>query len=229
MSHIQIIKSITGAPDIISFNEIRKSICFESSQYFIRYLTDLYADLLTRLPKQEQLSAKTAMPTGITKQIFWEYFDIQKFICEKVFNSLDKENKGQLSKNDFVNGMSQLYNGDFEDTLNFIFSIYDFNNDGKINKVDVKLLLSYLPLKERNFEEQMKSLKELDKILDLTFIDGKEELTLQEYKNVITQSKSDSYLQLLLYLYNHKPFTVPFSGLLTTPSCSPSTENHKYS
>ena len=103
------------------------------------------------------------MPTGITKKIFWEYFDIQKFICEKVFNALDKENKGQLSKNDFVNGLYQLYNGDFEDTLNFIFSIYDFNSDGKINKVDVKLLLSYLPLKEKNFEEQMKSLKELDK------------------------------------------------------------------
>ena len=55
MSHIQIIKSIPDTPDIISFDEIRKSIFFESSQYFLRYLTDLFTDLITRLPKQEQL------------------------------------------------------------------------------------------------------------------------------------------------------------------------------
>ena len=80
MSHIQIIKSIPDTPDIISFDEIRKSIFF---RIFAVLLTDLFTDLITRLPKQEQLTAKTPMPTGITKKIFWEYFDIQKFICEK--------------------------------------------------------------------------------------------------------------------------------------------------
>ena len=58
---------------------------FESSQYFLRYLTDLFTDLITRLPKQEQLTAKTPMPNEITKKIFWEYFDIQKFIKGNIF------------------------------------------------------------------------------------------------------------------------------------------------
>ena len=206
MSHI--INSSSNSNELISFEEIRNSICFESNQYFVRYLTDMYAELSLRIPTQEQVGPKGTVPTGITKIIFWEFLDIQKFICEKVFNALDKENKGQLTKNEFVNGLNSLYLGDFEETANFIFSIYDFNNDRKINKADVKLLLSYLPLKESAFEEQMKSLKELDDILDKTFIEGKEELTLPEYKKVITQFKSDSYLQLLLYLYNHKPFTI---------------------
>ena len=53
MSHIQIIKSIPDTPDIISFDEIRKSIFFESSQYFLRYLTDLFTDLcLTKNPEK---------------------------------------------------------------------------------------------------------------------------------------------------------------------------------
>lgn len=206
MSHI--INSSSNSNELISFEEIRNSICFESNQYFVRYLTDMYAELSLRIPTQEQVGPKGTVPTGITRIIFWEFLDIQKFICEKVFNALDKENKGQLTKNEFVNGLNSLYLGDFEETANFIFSIYDFNNDRKINKADVKLLLSYLPLKESAFEEQMKSLKELDDILDKTFIEGKEELTLPEYKKVITQFKSDSYLQLLLYLYNHKPFTI---------------------
>ena len=159
MSHI--INSSSNSNELISFEEIRNSICFESNQYFVRYLTDMYAELSLRIPTQEQVGPKGTVPTGITRIIFWEFLDIQKFICEKVFNALDKENKGQLTKNEFVNGLNSLYLGDFEETANFIFSIYDFNNDRKINKADVKLLLSYLPLKESAFEEQMKSLKEL--------------------------------------------------------------------
>ena len=78
-----------------------KSIFFESSQYFLRYLTDLFTDLITRLPKQEQLTSKTPMPTGITKQIFWEYFDIQKFICEKIKISQEQFSQCMRGKRKF--------------------------------------------------------------------------------------------------------------------------------
>ena len=36
--------------------------------------------------------------------------------------------------------------GDFESTLEIIFNTMDFDKDGLINREDVKVLLSYLPL-----------------------------------------------------------------------------------
>ena len=41
----------------------------------------------------------------------------------------------------------RLYFGNFDDTAEVIFNLYDFDQDGFIIKEDIKLLLSFLPLK----------------------------------------------------------------------------------
>ena len=43
--------------------------------------------------------------------------------------------------------MIRLYTGNFEEHINFIFEFYDFDKDGKITSEDVRIVLSYIPLK----------------------------------------------------------------------------------
>jgi len=42
--------------------------------------------------------------------------------------------------------MINLYTGNVEQLINFIFDFYDFDKDGKICKEDVRIVLSYIPL-----------------------------------------------------------------------------------
>ena len=89
--------------------------------------------------------------------------------------------------------MIKIFLGNFEETAQMIFSIYDFDKDGVIRKSDVKLLLSYLPIKskdETNHKHQMESLEELDEILLETF-GNKETLQLEEFLKFLEQFKDD--------------------------------------
>lgn len=46
--------------------------------------------------------------------------------------------------------MIQIYSSNLETSFNFVFSMYDFNDDGFITKEDIRLILSYVPLFEEN-------------------------------------------------------------------------------
>ena len=169
----------------IDFDSIRNSITFDNINFFSLYLNDIFIHLTNRL---------SAPSHYLSKPIFHEYFGIRHFIAEKLYNAMNQSQTPSLSKADFTSKMISLYQGDFDETIKIIFSIFDFDKDGSINKEDVKLLLSYLPLKSTGYEEQMKSLKELDEIINVTF-SNKTTLTVGEYKNAIVHIKSDSYLQ----------------------------------
>ena len=45
---------------------------------------------------------------GISFRNFLQYLDIQEFMCERIFNYLDKSKTGKLSKNEFVNGIYNI-------------------------------------------------------------------------------------------------------------------------
>ena len=40
-----------------------------------------------------------------------------------------------------------LFTGSFDQLIKMIFDFYDFNKDGKISREDVRVVLSYIPLK----------------------------------------------------------------------------------
>ncbi|ETN67180.1 calsenilin [Anopheles darlingi] len=54
-----------------------------------------------------------------------------------VFNTLDKENTGILSFENFVQGLSILSRGTLEEKLCWTFSLYDINHDGKITREEM--------------------------------------------------------------------------------------------
>lgn len=203
--------------EYISYDTIRNSIKFEKNSYFANYLSDIFLDLSNRSTiidssreDNHKKSSKTQL-RGISKLIFNDYFKLPVFICEKMFMSLDKDNDSYLNLKEFSEGMCKLYLGSFQETAEIIFNIFDFDKDGNINIGDVKVLISYLPIKsteeESEYKNQMKSLEEIDQILKDTF-ENESILSFKEFLSIIEGKKSDIYIQLLLFFYNHKPFNM---------------------
>ena len=44
--------------------------------------------------------------------------------------------------------MSCVFLSETESKLRMIFNMYDFDNDGKVSKEDVRILMSYVPFKQ---------------------------------------------------------------------------------
>lgn len=197
----------------IDFNLMKQYIGISDKDLFMLYLKEVYKDLADRSEQEKQ--------KGILKMTFKDYTKLSIFISEKVFLAFDNDADGHLNRKEFILGMSSLYSGTFEETIQIIFNILDFNHDGLIQKEDVDIFLSYLPIKQdteaetatetetetgtMEYQFQMKSLEEIEEIVKGTF-DNKPSLNIAEFTSVIENKKSDAYLQILCFLYQQKPF-----------------------
>lgn len=184
--------------EFVDFDTIRTLIEISDENLFETYLKELYKDLVDR--------AESNKKQGIGKITFYDYMKMQIFISEKLFAALDKDGDGYLSAKEFVEGLMNLYFGDFKETAKLIFNILDFDKDGLITKGDIKITMSYLPLKENSHKDQMESLSEIDDILNLYFKKATT-LNFEGFIDAVKNAKSDIYLQLLCFIYEHKPFT----------------------
>jgi Ca2+-binding EF-hand superfamily protein len=187
--------------EFIEFQAIRASIKFDASEFLNTYLNEIHKDFIER---------GGGGGGGITRSTFYDYMKIPIFISNKLFASLDKDEDGLLNLREFSSGLFLLYQGDYEETAQIIFNIFDFNKDGVIHKHDVKLLLSYLPLKDEFnacHKKQMETLDELEEIVNASFskADG---IDFKAFLKVVENIKSDIYIQLLCFLYQNKPFQI---------------------
>lgn len=185
--------------DYIDFSKIKQSVNIEDPLLFGSYMKEVYKDLAERTADKKK---------GISKNTFMDYIKLPVFIAEKLFSSLDVDKDGYLNLKEFIDGMKQLYLGDYDETIESIFRLLDFDKDGFINKGDTKILLSYIPLKHEHkveYKYQMASQDEIEQILSQTFT-KKNTLNLKEFMEVTEQKKSDVFLQILCFIYQLKPF-----------------------
>ena len=185
----------------VDFESLQKILGLNDMTLFVSYLKEIYKDLAERSEGDKK--------KGVNKVTFYDYIKLPIFIGEKLFYALDRNKDNFLNSTEFIEGLQNLYMGDFDSTLEIIFRMLDFDNDGYINKEDIKVILSYLPLKTDNtqiqYKFQMQSLNEIDEILKNTFGD-KKKLNESEFSKVIQSKQSDIYLQILCFLYQKKPF-----------------------
>ena len=151
-----------------------------NENYIYYYLNTIYQYLLIREESQgadiNEINSKNlfsntlkqkANENGISLRNFLQYLDIQEFMCERLFKYLDKTKTGHLTKNEFVNGLDTIYYGNFQELYKLIFFMCDFNENGKLHKFNMKLILSYIPVK--TYEEQQKYIKNINSIIDHYF------------------------------------------------------------
>jgi hypothetical protein len=207
--------------DYFEFQELKKYINVNDIWLFKDYMKEVYKDLSDR--------AESNKKKGISKITFFEYIKLPIFLSEKLFTAFDIDNDLFLSQREFVDNLVLLYLGDFHETISLIFKILDFDKDTIICKGDVKLLLSYLPLKSEKNEEykfQMESLEEIEQILKGTFL-NKETLNENEFIEIIESKKSDIYFLLICYLYQKKPFNDKNVNMLKQFSRRSSNKNNE--
>ena len=198
--------------EFVTFELIQDSLGLNNPVLFKNYLTEVFNDLGN--------SVNADNKKYISRMAFYDYIKLPIFIAEKLFMSFTKSSKEGLCEEEFVENFFKLYMGSFEETINIIFNLLDFDKDGKIKKEDVKIVLSYLPLNEINddkgekkdlvqkiFGTQMKSLEEIDNIVSETFTKYGGEMNLKEFTEIVTEQNSEIFLQILCFLYYQIPFS----------------------
>ena len=229
---------------IDDIKDFQKKLWPSNDNFIYYYLNTIYQNLLIREESpnvdinefnNKNIFANTqkhkANEKGISFRNFLQYFDIQEFMCERIFNYLDKSKTGKLSKNEFVNGISTLFFGSIQDLYKMVFYICDFNQNNKIHKFNMKLILSYIPVK--TYEEQQEYIKHINTIINNYFTELDKEYpeknikidneidynlyedSIEEYINDIDNWNSNNFnnngsfltfINLISYIYHNHPF-----------------------
>ena len=203
--------------EFVTFELIQDSLGLKDPTIFKKYLFEVFNDLANSVNSQNK--------KFITRVVFYDYIKLPIYIAEKVFKSFSKLSSQGLCEEEFVDNLFKLYMGSFEETITIIFNILDFDKDGIIKKEDVKTFLSYLPLNDEEeeglgvknenktdlvtniFGTQMKSLEEIDQILNQAFNQFQDKMNLEQFISIIKENNAEIFLQILCFLYGHMPFT----------------------
>ena len=204
-------KNNESKQEFVTFELIQDTLGLKNPVLFKEYLKEVFNDMGNSIDKNNI--------KYLTRMAFYDYIKLPIFIAEKLFLSFAKSSKQGLCESEFVNGFFRLYMGTFEETIDVIFNLLDFNKDGKIKKEDAKIVLSYLPLNELNednqekkdlvskfFGAQLKSLEEIDSIVSDAFDKYNGEMNLDQFTEIITKQNSEIFLQILCFLYEQIPF-----------------------
>ena len=203
----------------VTVDSLTSHLKIEDKDAFTLYLKELWVDLYSRVKENKNDKKESEVKlNGVTKLIFDKYFTLPGIIGDRFFRVLDSKNTGVLSISDFVKGMITLFCGGYEETIKFIFNFYDMDNDGRIDKEDIRTVLSYITLDDSpdikstginiTYSKRIKSQEELYNILQRCFEkipDNKMDFTT--FKNVIENVNSDIYLMIYIFLLENKPFT----------------------
>ena len=202
----------------VDVEQMTKNLRVDNVQAFSNYLKDIFSDLYGRVvenkndPKEKQIKYN-----GITKSIFDKYYELPGIIGDRLFRVFNKKNREYINLNEFSSGMKNLFCEDFDKTSKFIFDFYDYDNNGKINKEDIRAILSYItlgddltsktPMKNLSYNNRISSQEELNNILKICFKDIKGEyMTYEDFKKVVEEVNSDIYLMIYIFLLGNKPF-----------------------
>ena len=227
--------------NIQEFEEYRKKyILVNPHILFVQYLTSLFPNLVLReegfsefiesnsnkfdILSHNVINNKNLRDKTISKNTFIQYMGIQNLISERLFKYIDKNNKGKLTRNEFCLGVYQLFYGNFSELCKLSFFICDFNEDGKVYKSDMKLILAYIPKPlNSNFSNisQQEYIKKINNIIDEFFKDIRQkkqeeiiEINYDLYFNILNESLQEKknngavflFTNLLKYIFLNKPF-----------------------
>jgi hypothetical protein len=142
-----------------------------------------------------------------------EYSSLPGLLGERFFHILDIDRDGYLSQKEFLYGLLGFYCSTFDQKIQLVFDLYDFDGDHFITKKDITIIISCMPVIRRSelvgegkftkegggaqsFEERVNTLEEMLGVLDHCFGE-KEKLNLQDFKEITENVTSDMVLSVL--------------------------------
>ena len=131
---------------------------------------------------------------------FHRYMKLPFAVTRKLFLLIDTEQNKFLTKETFATGIINIYFSNNEnEKIEFIFKLFDFDNDNLINKDDVKMFLQFF-----HFRTNKVDLLQLHSLID-NFFQGASSLSICQWKDLLLEN-SDIFILTLYYLYSNKPF-----------------------
>ena len=143
-------------------------------------------------------------------------------IAKRLFAVFDKNSDGYLSSEEFINNLLLIYSNDFATKLRLVFSLYDFDEDNFITQEDVRLILSYVPIKSaggvkqeegrftcegggrEEYADRVQSQCELEALLSIYFKD-KEKLNFDDFCGMVKEKASEIFICLYSVLRSNLP------------------------
>jgi hypothetical protein len=83
----------------------------------------------------------------IDKVAFFEYTNLPGIINDRFFSLFAKTSDDHIYEKAFIDGMIKVYLSSFEEKMRLTYKMYDFSNNGILQREDVRILLSYVPFK----------------------------------------------------------------------------------
>lgn len=180
------------------------------SVIFGLYLKEIWKDLAERSEEKS---------LGINKVTFSKYFQLPGIISDRLFAVFDTDSNGYLCRSEFVKGMTTLFLGEYAEMVKFIFRLYDFDKDEIVTKEDIRIVLSYIPLKISNnislsnfkfelqdYQDRIESQEELLNILNKLFHHN-DKLKIESFRNYVEKVSSETFIYILIYLLEKRPFS----------------------
>ena len=199
-------------------------------KYFEEYLQEISKELISRSHKKK----------GISKYIFSQYFEFPGLISHRlftVFNNNDK-NEEYLSGENFIDNMLDLFTGSFDELSYIIFKLFDFKNDGNITSDEISIILSYIPISHKNYDnkkfrfeqdefiDRIESQEEIALSLEILF-SNKKSITYNEFVDIIKNKNSDIFIFLLIFILERKPFSKEIIEIYKEDNCDEEIEENE--
>ena len=249
---------------IKDFVEYRQNLKLSSDLVFTEYLNEIYSNLLLRVDTINHSNAITSRKSqdlkiygsilsyrknsvskknlqkakkidkGICLQSFLEYINYQDLLGERIFKYLNKSKQIKLNNIDFTTDLNKIYYGDIKDLIQFTFFLGDFNDDGKIYKSDMKLILVYIP-SSSEYHQKLK-IRKINKIINKFFEEkignpqegSEKEINFDDYSKYIMEYEENNknikdadllndynnnapfyfFISIISYIFQNCPFNV---------------------
>lgn len=114
----------------------------------------------------------------------------EPFLAQRLFAYLDTEKQGYLSLHKFINGLEVVVNGSQEEKMEFLFKVFDIDNDGKIDLQEMRMMLKCC-LEDLPSLDKDETVEELAIALfqDID-VDSSGDISLDELKEAFKRHKS---------------------------------------
>lgn len=133
---------------------------------------------------QTDTSNNNSLEMKISLDDFLQGFDFKEtFLAHRLFAYLDDDSSGYLSMREFINGLEIIVNGSDDDRMEFLFKVFDINNDGLIDFEEMKMLLKCC-MDETPYVDLDQTMEELAAYLfTKTDKDDSGDISFEELKN----------------------------------------------
>ena len=150
----------------------------------VNFLTEIYANIYKRCN------------SIFDSYTFNEVINLPMIISDKIFNALTGKQK-KLTLNDFSQGIYEIFFAPIEEKAQFVFKVFDFDDDKVIEKNDVFLILAHFHL----IENTTFTIHYLEDLIE-HFFGEKNRINEEEYFNILNKN-ADIFILMIIFMNNY--------------------------